>query len=45
VTPARYITGFVTEAGILKAAELKRLLHPAAPRPKKTAKKAAKKRR
>jgi len=45
VTPARYITGFVTEAGIMKPAELKRLLQPATPRSKKTTKKAPKKRR
>jgi len=39
VTPARYITGFVTEAGILKPSELKRLRRPAAKRAKKPTKK------
>lgn len=39
VTPAKYITGFVTEAGILKPSELKRLLRPATTPAKKSTKK------
>lgn len=39
VTPAKYITGFVTEAGILKPAELKRLLRTPTSRAKKPMKK------
>jgi S-methyl-5-thioribose-1-phosphate isomerase len=39
VTPAKYITGFITESGIRKPADLRRLNKPAAPR-KRAAKKA-----